>query len=79
MLVLSRKIGERLVIGSNIILTINRVAGNRVTFGIEAPPKVSIKRGELVEVSKGDAIRPIRICSDGTTPPVVSEAAEAGS
>ena len=47
MLVLSRKIGERLIIGDNIVVTVNRVAGNRVTLGIEAPGDVRIVRGEL--------------------------------
>lgn len=47
MLVLSRKVGERLIIGDNIVVTVNRVAGNRVTLGIEAPGDVRIVRGEL--------------------------------
>jgi len=47
MLVLSRKVGERLVIGDNITVVINRIAGNRVTLGIEAPGDVRIVRGEL--------------------------------
>jgi carbon storage regulator len=47
MLVLSRKVGERLVIGGNITVVVNRVAGNRVTIGIEAPDTVRIVRGEL--------------------------------
>ena len=47
MLVLSRKVGEQLVIGDNIRVVIHRVAGNRVTIGIEAPNDVRIIRGEL--------------------------------
>ena len=47
MLVLSRKIGERLIIGDNITVVVSRVAGNRVTLGIEAPSDVRIIRGEL--------------------------------
>ena len=47
MLVLSRKLGEKLVIGDNITVVISRVAGNRVTLGIEAPANVRIVRGEL--------------------------------
>ena len=53
MLVLSRKVGERLVIGGNITVVVNRVAGNRVTLGIEAPDTVRIVRGEL-EAANGD-------------------------
>lgn len=47
MLVLSRKVGQRIVIGDNITVVVNRVAGNRVTLGIEAPDDVHIMRGEL--------------------------------
>ncbi len=47
MLVLSRKVGEKLVIGDNITIVVNRVAGNRVTIGIDAPEEVRIIRGEL--------------------------------
>ncbi len=47
MLVLSRKVGEKLVIGDNITIVVNRVAGNRVTIGIEAPDSVRVIRAEL--------------------------------
>ncbi|HWB10365.1 MAG TPA: carbon storage regulator [Pirellulales bacterium] len=47
MLVLSRKEGEKLVIADDIVITINRIAGHRVSIGIEAPPHVPITRGEL--------------------------------
>lgn len=47
MLVLSRKVGERIMIGDNVAVVINRIAGNRVTVGIEAPDNVPIVRGEL--------------------------------
>jgi carbon storage regulator len=47
MLVLSRKQGEQLLIGDEIVLTINRISGNRVAIGIEAPRDIRIVRGEL--------------------------------
>jgi carbon storage regulator CsrA len=47
MLVLSRKIGEKVVIGDEIVLVVKRILGQRVTFGIEAPQDVRIVRGEL--------------------------------
>ncbi|KAA1261893.1 Carbon storage regulator [Rubripirellula obstinata] len=55
MLVLSRKESEQLLIGDNIVLTINRISGNRVAIGIEAPRDIRIIRGELNrhEVSPG--------------------------
>lgn len=47
MLVLSRKVGEELLIGDKISLIVKRVAGNRVLLGIEAPSEVHVIRGEL--------------------------------
>lgn len=51
MLVLSRKAGERIIVGENISVVINRISGNRVTIGIEAPSGVKIVRGELGPVA----------------------------
>ena len=47
MLVLSRKLGETVCIGSEITLSIVEVKGNRVKIGIEAPRHLEIWRGEL--------------------------------
>ena len=47
MLVLSRKKGESIRIGNDIVVTIQRLSGNRVSVGIEAPPHCRISRGEL--------------------------------
>jgi len=48
MLVLSRRRGERIVIGPNIELTVVAVCGNRVRLGVQAPPEVTILRNELL-------------------------------
>jgi carbon storage regulator len=53
MLVLSRKQGEKVQIGTDITLTVLEVKGNRVRLGIGAPPDVSILRAEL-----GDGVEP---------------------
>jgi carbon storage regulator len=47
MLVLSRKEGEKLVVGENITIVVSKISGNRVTIGIEAPRDVKVVRGEL--------------------------------
>ena len=47
MLVLSRKLGERIIIGDGITVSIVRINGNRIQLGIEAPLTVSIKREEI--------------------------------
>jgi carbon storage regulator len=50
MLVLSRKVGQRMVIGDNITLVVTSISGNRVIVGIEAPKHVKVIRGELLEL-----------------------------
>ena len=52
MLVLSRKVGERIHVGDSIVLEIRRIAGNRVTLALDAPREVRILRGELERVAK---------------------------
>jgi carbon storage regulator len=47
MLVLSRKKGEEIRIGDNIVVTVHRLSGNRVSIGIQAPDTCRIVRGEL--------------------------------
>ena len=47
MLVLSRKVGERTMIGEMIVLTVLRVNGRRIRLGFEAPPDIIIRREEL--------------------------------
>jgi carbon storage regulator len=53
MLVLSRKIGERVLIGSEICITLVEVKGNRVKLGIEAPATVPVWRDELSDPHLG--------------------------
>lgn len=48
MLVLSRKVGETLVISDNIRLTIVSLGAGRVKIGIEAPREIAVHREELV-------------------------------
>lgn len=47
MLVLSRKFGEKVVIGDDITVMIMDVTGNRVRVGIDAPDDVRVLRNEL--------------------------------
>ena len=48
MLVLSRRIDEKIIINDNIIITIVDIKGNQIRLGIEAPKDVPITRGELI-------------------------------
>lgn len=47
MLVLSRKSGEKILIGDNVSVTIVRIGPNTVRIGIEAPRNMNIVREEL--------------------------------
>ena len=47
MLILSRKVGERIVIAGNIVVSVLEVQGKRVRLGIDAPSGVTIRREEL--------------------------------
>jgi carbon storage regulator len=58
MLVLSRKVGERIVIADNITIVVHKVAGNRVSLGVEAPRDVRVVRGELRKLVEAIAISP---------------------
>jgi carbon storage regulator CsrA len=51
MLVLSRKIGEKIHVGNDITIEVRRVAGNRVTLAVDAPREVRILRGELKDAA----------------------------
>ncbi len=48
MLVLSRKVGERILIGDNIAITIVRVAQGSVRIGVDAPDNLNVVREEVV-------------------------------
>jgi len=48
MLVLTRKLGERIVIDGQITVTVVEVQGRQIRLGIEAPREIPIKRAELL-------------------------------
>lgn len=52
MLVISRKIGETIRIGEEVVVTVVRTAVGSVRIGVEAPKDVRISRGELVDLTK---------------------------
>ena len=49
MLVLTRKSGESLIIGENIVVTVVEVRGGQVKIGIDAPQEIYVYRKELLE------------------------------
>ena len=50
MLVLSRKVGERIRIAGDIVVVVTAIQGDRIKIGIEAPKSVRVLRGELREI-----------------------------
>jgi carbon storage regulator len=57
LLVLTRKVDERICIGDDIVIVVTRISGDRVSIGITAPEAVVIRREELppagIDVPKG--------------------------
>jgi carbon storage regulator len=47
MLVLSRKLGEKIIIGENITVTVVKIDRNQIRIGIEAPSDVPVYREEI--------------------------------
>ena len=60
MLVLSRKLGETVVIGDHIRLTVVAIRGTQVRLGITAPADLSIQREELCQKAEGVATLAVR-------------------
>jgi len=49
MLILTRRVGETLMIGDNVSVTVLGVKGNQVRIGVNAPKDVSIHREEIYQ------------------------------
>lgn len=49
MLALTRKIGERIVIGENITVTITDIKGDNIRVAVDAPKYIKIYRGEIYD------------------------------
>lgn len=56
MLVLSRKLEEKILIGKNIVISILEIDGSNVKIGIEAPKDISILRMEVFEKVQNENI-----------------------
>ena len=49
MLILTRRVGETLVVGDEVTVTVLGVKGNQVRIGVKAPRDVSVHREEIYE------------------------------
>jgi carbon storage regulator len=56
MLILSRRIGETLIVGDNIAVTVLSIRGGQVRIGIAAPPHIAVHRQEVVDRAATDSL-----------------------
>ena len=54
MLILTRRVGESLMIGDNVDITVLGIRGNQVRIGINAPKDVSVHREEIYDRIKDE-------------------------
>ena len=47
MLILTRRVGESLIIGDHIVINILGVKGNQIRIGVKAPKEISVHREEI--------------------------------
>ena len=57
MLILTRRVGEALMIGDDISISVLGVKGNQVRIGIDAPKEVAVHREEIFRRIKSEELR----------------------
>jgi carbon storage regulator len=67
MLVLTRKQGEKIRIGEDVVITVVRTKGKTVRLGIQAPAHVPVLRGEIAAAIAGEAHRSAHAAGEETT------------
>ncbi len=58
MLILTRRVGETVMIGDEVTVTVLRVKGNQVRLGVNAPNSVSVQREEIFHRIKRENTEP---------------------
>ena len=78
MLILSRRVGESIIIGDDVTVTVLGIKGNQLRIGIQAPKDVPVHREEIYQRIQGQKIagehcslasQPVRL----TTPPNIRD------
>ena len=65
MLILTRRVGETVVIGNDVTVTVLGVKGNQVRLGVNAPREVAVHREEIYERIQGEqpAVEPKKLAN----------------